>query len=70
MYQPDFIVADKVIIELKAEYPYVRREINQIFDYLRNCIYELGYYINFASPKLYIKRVIYTNDRKAWFSGI
>jgi GxxExxY protein len=63
-YKPDFIVDKKVIVELKAQYPYPSYLINQLFDYLRNSKYELGYLINFASPKLYVKRLIYTNDRK------
>jgi GxxExxY protein len=63
-YRPDFIVEDKVVIELKALESIPRRVIDQLYDYLRNSKYELGYFINFASPKLYLKRIIYTNDRK------
>jgi len=68
-YQPDFIVDKKIIVELKAKYPYPQQMINQLFDYLRNSKYELGYLINFASPKLYFKRLIYTNDRKPNFKN-
>ena len=63
-YQPDFVVDDKIIVELKAKYPYPQKMIDQLYDYLRNSKYELGYFINFASPKLYVKRIIYTNDQK------
>src|SRR3989344_3963166 len=31
---------------------------------LRNSNYELGYFINFSAPKLFMKRIIFTNDRK------
>jgi GxxExxY protein len=68
-YRPDFIVDDKVIVELKAAYPYPKKFVDQLFDYLKNSKYGLGYFINFASPKLYIKRIIYTNDRKEFIRG-
>lgn len=63
-YRPDFIVENKILIELKAVEKIPKMFLDQIFSYLRNSKYELGYFINFTSPKLYIKRVIFTNDRK------
>lgn len=63
-YRPDFIVEEKIIVELKAVEKIPKMFVNQLYDYLRNSKYELGYFINFASPKLYIKRIIFTNDRK------
>lgn len=38
--------------------------IDQLYSYLRNSEYELGFLINFGSDGANIKRVIYTNDRK------
>ena len=63
-YQPDFIVEEKIIIELKALELMPRRIIDQLYSYLRNSVYELGFLINFGSDGVAIKRVIYTNDRK------
>jgi len=63
-YKPDFIIDNKIIIELKAVEKIPRMFIDQLYDYLKNSEYELGYFINFASPKLYMKRIIFTNDRK------
>ncbi len=63
-YQPDFIVEDKIIIELKALEQMPRKMIDQLYSYLRNSEYELGFLINFSSGGVDIKRVIYTNDRK------
>ncbi len=63
-YKPDFILEDKVVVELKAVEKVPRVFIDQLYDYLRNSNYELGYFINFASPRLYMKRVIFTNDKK------
>jgi len=54
------------VVEVKALDSMPRKMLDQLFDYLRNSKYELGYLINFASPRLYIKRVIYTNDRKGF----
>ncbi|OGZ12622.1 MAG: hypothetical protein A3D67_04435 [Candidatus Lloydbacteria bacterium RIFCSPHIGHO2_02_FULL_51_22] len=64
LYRPDFLVDSKIILELKAVIFVSRQEIARVYDYLRNSEYELAYLINFASPKLYIKRIIFTNDRK------
>jgi len=63
-YQPDFIVEDKIILELKALEKMPTRMIDQVYSYLRNSKYELGFLINFNSGGVDIKRVIYTNDRK------
>jgi GxxExxY protein len=63
-YQPDFIVEDKIIVELKALENMPRRMIDQLYSYLRNSKYELGFLINFRSSGVNINRVIYTNDNK------
>lgn len=64
VYRPDFLIDNKVILEIKALEVLANRLIDQLFDYLRNSVYELGYFINFCGPKIYMKRIIYTNDRK------
>lgn len=63
-YQPDFIVADKIIVEIKALEQTPANMINQLYSYLRNSRYELGFLINFNSGGVDIERVIYTNDKK------
>jgi len=68
-YKPDFIVDDKIIVELKALESIPRKLVDQLYDYLRNSNYELGYFINFSSPKLYMKRIIFTNNRKPWLKN-
>ena len=70
LYRPDFIVDKKIIIEIKAEKFVTRNEVKRIYDYLRNGQYELAYFINFASPQLFVKRIIYTNERKPFFKKI
>lgn len=65
-YQPDFLIDDKIIVEIKAtNYPIKAHEI-QLSDYLKRSKVELGYLINFGQPSLYYRRMIWTNDRKIW----
>ncbi len=63
-YRPDFLIENKVIIEAKALDYAPKNIIDQIYSYLRVSKYEVGLFVNFRSPELYIKRVIFTNDRK------
>ena len=63
-YKPDFIIEDKIIVELKALEKMSTLMIDQLYSYLRNSKYELGFLINFNSRGVDIRRVIYTNDRK------
>ncbi|MCK4352202.1 GxxExxY protein [candidate division WOR-3 bacterium] len=65
-YRPDFIVKDKIIVELKAIRSLPEQALETLYNYLRNSKCELGFLINFGSNRLYIKRIIYTNDRKPW----
>jgi len=67
-YIPDFIIDDKIIVEIKAV-GYIPKNIeNQLLDYLKNGKYELGYIINFSGRSLYRRRFICTNDRKDFIS--
>lgn len=64
IYQPDFLIDGKIILELKStRYP-IRQDEQQLYYYLRNSSYEVGYLINFGLPELFIKRIIYSNSRK------
>lgn len=70
VYVPDFVVEDKVIIEIKASNFTTRADIAQQRSYLKASIYEVGYLVNFGTPKLDMLRSIYTNDRKSFVSLI
>lgn len=69
-YKVDFLIDSKIIIEVKALDKIPPNFIDQIYSYLKNSEYELGYFVNFKSPKLYIKRIIYTNNRKSFLNKI
>jgi len=66
-YVPDFVIEDKIILEIKATDFVIQKDMSQHLSYLRASKYELGFLANFNTPKLYIKRSIYTNDRKPAF---
>ena len=63
-YKPDFVVDNKIIVEIKSSSYTTRVDEKQLYYYLRNSNYEIGLLVNFSTPKLYIKRIIYTNDKK------
>lgn len=68
-YRPDFIIDGKILVEIKAKKFVTHAEILRVYDYLRNSKYELAYLINFASERLFVRRIIFTNDRKPFLSG-
>lgn len=63
-YIPDFVVDNKIIIEAKAAKFTTKADEKQLYHYLRNSEYELGFLVNFGTKQLYIKRIVYSNDRK------
>lgn len=64
VYVPDFLVADLVIVELKAT-PYTTKGMEmQLCEYLKTSKYEVGIYLNFGEDNFKPKRLIFTNDRK------
>lgn len=65
-YQPDLVVNDLIILELKSSRFVTKTDEKQIYFYLRNSRYELGYLINFSTPALYMKRIVYSNSKKPY----
>lgn len=59
-YRPDFVIDDKVIVELKAVEFMPKSFETQLQHYLKTTGYQLGLLVNFGSPKLVIKRIIWT----------
>lgn len=62
-YRPDFLIDEKVIIELKSVDFMPKKYEIQLLHYLKTTGYSLGLLINFGSPKLYIKRLVWTDRR-------
>jgi len=67
-YQPDFLVEDKILLEIKSSNFTTKTDEKQLYFYLRNSGYELGYLINFSTPRLYVKRIVYSNTRKPYLN--
>lgn len=60
-YRPDFVVDNKIIIEIKAVEFMPKTFELQLIHYLKTTNFELGLLVNFGSTKLLIKRLIWTH---------
>lgn len=56
----DFVIEEKVILEIKAVKFTPEKLKQQLFSYLKNSPYKVGLMVNFGSSKLYVKRIILT----------
>lgn len=59
-YRPDFVIDDKIILEIKATEFMPNTFETQLIYYLKSTKFKLGLLINFGAPKLQIKRLIWT----------
>jgi GxxExxY protein len=62
-YYADLLVADAVIVEIKALRALLKEHEAQLLNYLKATPYEVGLLLNFG-PKPEIKRKVYDNERK------
>lgn len=67
---PDKLIADKIIVEIKAKPFLTEDDMAQAREYLKTTKYEILYLVNFSEPKFKSRRFIYTNDRKPFLSHI
>ncbi len=58
-YIPDFIVEEKVIVELKTVDFLTKAHTAQVINYLKATGYAVGLILNFNQPRLQYKRVVY-----------
>lgn len=58
-YRPDFIIENKVILELKAVPAITKGMRDQVYFYVKGTGYRLVLLVNFGTPKLGVKRLIY-----------
>ena len=63
LYQPDFVIENKILIELKALPEIGKPQIEQLWAYLKGCDYTLALLANYGSRDLEIKRVVYDTAR-------
>lgn len=70
VYIPDFVIDNKVIIELKS-LPFLGdKPKKQLWRYLKGSVYKLGLLINFGGSKLDIERVVYDTARSNGTSAV
>lgn len=61
-YRPDFIIDNKIVIEIKAV-AFIPREFEiQLLHYIKTTGYKLGFLVNFGADKIFIKRLIWTKN--------
>lgn len=60
IYRPDFIIDDKVILEIKAVPTLAKSMVDQMYYYVRGSKYKIALLANFGTNKLVVKRRIYT----------
>lgn len=59
-YRPDFVVEEKIIIELKAVEFVPKSYEEQLIHYLKTTGFIVGLLVNFGQSRLYIKRLVWT----------
>jgi len=62
IYKPDFIIDDKVILEIKVSPAITKAMQEQVYYYVKGTKYKLVLLANFGTQKLGIKRLIYDLD--------
>ena len=63
IYEPDFIVDNKVLIEIKSLLTMPKVFETQLYYYLKGTDYKLGFLVNFGAEKLDIRRRVYETAR-------
>src|SRR3989344_775376 len=65
VYTPDFIVEEKIIIELKSLPEIGKPQEEQLWSYLKGSKYQLALLINFGSGDITFKRIVYESLRQS-----
>ena len=60
LYRPDFIIDEKIILEIKVAPALTKAMLDQVYFYVRGTKYKLVLLANFGTKKAGIKRLIYT----------
>lgn len=64
VYEPDFVVDNKIVVEIKAVPMMPKQFEKQLYYYLKCTEYKLGLLVNFGADKLDIRRRIYDSIRE------
>jgi len=63
VYRPDFVLEEKVLIEVKALPVIAALQKKQAWNYLKGSNYKLALLVNFGGKKLEVERIIYDSAR-------
>jgi len=63
-YRPDFVVDNKIVIEIKAVEFMPKSFETQLIHYLKTIDFKVGLLVNFGSTTLCIKRFVWTNNQR------
>lgn len=63
IYEPDFIIDEKVLVEIKSVLMMPKIFETQLYYYLKGSEYKLGFLVNFGAEKLDIRRRVYESAR-------
>jgi GxxExxY protein len=63
-FKADLVIADRVLVELKAVQNLDRSHEAQVMNYLRATRLEIALLLNFGGPKPQFKRIVFENSKK------
>ena len=63
VYEPDFVIENKIIIEIKSVLSMPKVFESQLYYYLRGSSYKIGYLVNFGNEHIDIRRRVYDEAR-------
>jgi len=69
-YVPDFVIENKIVLEIKSSSFTTRQDVSQQRSYLKASTHEIAYLVNFGTNKVDIRRSIYTNNRKPFITQL
>ena len=64
VYEPDFLIEDKIIVELKSIQLIPKVFEKQLYYYIKNTKYKVGYLVNFGNDKLDLRRRVFELARR------
>lgn len=64
VYRPDFVIDDKIVVEIKAVSFLSKNCLEQMQHYLQGSHYRLGLLVNFKRRRADIRRIVYDRARE------
>lgn len=63
IYEPDFIIENKIIVEIKSLLNMPKVFEKQLYYYIKGTKYKVGYLVNFGNEKIDIRRKVFDTAR-------